>query len=1205
MAVAQWAFSNSLQKAYFHTVFTLLRFMQLAKLDVKGFKSFGDKVTIHFNNGVTAIVGPNGCGKSNVVDAIRWVLGEQSTRMLRSEKMENIIFNGTKQRKPANLAEVSLTFNNNKNILPTEFTTVTITRKLYRTGESEYRLNDVKCRLKDITDLFLDTGVGADSYSIIELKMIDEIIANKEHARRNLFEEAAGISKYKVRKKQTLNKLKEMEDDLVRVNDLLSEIRKNLRSLEGQAKKADRYFQLKEEYKTMNVQLAYYKLESLSSQLTEIQEQQRAQDEEQVTVQTAIERLENELERKKRENQHKEKNLFLQRKVTNEHLLKIRTYESEKKFKNEQIRYLQEKEAKLGAEISQDKQQYNHVLYNLKRLNEELFEAQSIHESLNAELDFQKVIVDELRDQQHSAKAKVDFATQKLAEAQANLYQLEKDLAVLQIQKDALQQETSRRDFDTTSKEVELDRFEKAVVELEGRVDAIQVQYEQQYAAETALSERILATETLLTDLTEHLQKETRLYDAKQHEYNLLKSLVDNLEGFPESIRFLRKNAGWKKQYPLFSDILFCKEEYRVAIENYLEPFMNHYVVEDQEEAVQAVRILSDAAKGRAHFFVLNNASEHLSSIPAPSDLLIGALEVVSVEEKYRALCTYLLHNVFLLKSNDDSYLDMPLPDQNIVILQRDGKYVKTNIGLGGGSTGLFEGKRIGRAKNLENLSKELTASQKRIELLEQKVEGNKITLQDLKAARRRDLLDELKTQLNRLQTELITVKTKQEQYTNFIQDNKTRKQDVEDKLEQINRQVQDVQPKIAQSTDEVQQKKEGLKDLKDVLVELSDRLTDEYAKYNRENIRVHQQQNKISGLQKDIEYRRHQMDNLAARIDKNIVELEKVKAELKDNLGFLEHNDTDFAELYQQKESYETGLRELEKEYENDRNSIFEIEEAVARLRKSKDHISILANELKDKKTNVQIDLNSLKERLSVEFSIDIRDLMDKDMPPIQRTEEELHAICQKLRKQLDEYGSINPMAKEAYGEMNERYDFIVKEKNDLLDSKNALLSTIEEIDQTANDKFMLAFREVRDNFIRVFRSLFNKEDACDLVLSDPQNPLESDIEIVARPKGKRPLSINQLSGGEKTLTSTALLFSLYLLKPAPFCIFDEVDAPLDDTNIDKFNNIIREFSNQSQFIIVSHNKRTIASTDIIYGVTMVEPGVSRVVPVDLRDVA
>ena len=326
--------------------------MQLTQLDIKGFKSFGDKITIHFNEGVTAIVGPNGCGKSNVVDAIRWVLGEQSTRTLRSEKMENIIFNGTKTRKPSNLAEVSLTFDNTRNILPTEFSQVTLTRKLYRSGESEYRLNDVQCRLKDITDLFLDTGIGSDSYSIIELKMIDEIIANIEGSRRNLFEEASGISKYKLRKKQTLSKLKDTETDLSRVDDLLFEIEKNLKTVESQARKAERYYKLKDQYKALSIALASFKIFSFRESLTKIEDEEQIQSLEKSGISTKIDQLEANLQQQKLDNLSKEKNLSVQQKSANEFIGKIRAYESDKKIKNEQLRFLEDK--KMGLRMGSE-----------------------------------------------------------------------------------------------------------------------------------------------------------------------------------------------------------------------------------------------------------------------------------------------------------------------------------------------------------------------------------------------------------------------------------------------------------------------------------------------------------------------------------------------------------------------------------------------------------------------------------------------------------------------------------------------------------------------------------------------------------------------------------------------------------------------------------------------------------------------------------
>lgn len=1180
--------------------------MELTKLEIKGFKSFGDKITINFNEGVTAIVGPNGCGKSNVVDAIRWVLGEQSTKTLRSEKMENIIFNGTKNRKPANLAEVSLTFDNNKNILPTEFTTVTVTRKLYRNGESEYRLNDVKCRLKDITDLFLDTGIGTDTYSIIELKMIDEIIANKDNSRRNLFEEVAGISKYKVRKKQTLSKLKDTESDLERVDDLLYEITKNLKSLENQAKKADKYFKLKEEYKEASIGLAYYRIDNFSTDLQSLGEKEKDLQGKMSETLAQIDTKEQQLRKDREDILAKEKNLSAQQKATNEYVNKVRTYESEKKIKNERLHHLQERQSRILTELNLDKQQLTHVDSTLKRLHEELYEEQAKLEIFQTDIQKQKEEVEELRAQQLSAKNKLDTANRENNEYQNRIYKTEKDIAVLNIQKEALEHEAQRNIHDTSSKVEELTQFNTVVEELQEKLSVQEEQYQQALAAENALIAQIQSTENRLSQIQQELNKELRLVDAKQNEYNLTKSLVDNLEGFPESIKFLRKNAGWQKQYPLFSDILFCEEGYRIAIENYLESVMNHYVVDTTEDAIQAINLLSDASRGRANFFVLDGVSKPKNKGTDPAhEQLIPAMQVIKVEDKYKDLCLQLLQNVYLLHSNDPKAIETALPDPDVVILHHEGKFNRHKLGLSGGSVGLFEGKRIGRAKNLENLAKEIKALNQHIADLQATENEQAGLLVSLKSQSQKEIIDELRIQLNRIQNEWTSVKTKQEQYQAFISSSQNRKQDIEQKLAAIDQELTKAEPELKILKAESEERQKQLADLQTSFQDLSDLLSERSNAFNQENIRLHQQQNKVSGVQKDLEYRESQKEALEIRINKNATDLELIKTNMQEALTFTDTNDEDLKELYAQKESLENALREMEEDFYASRKAINDLEEEIASRRKTKDQLDFLITEIKDKKTALQIDLNSLKERLSVEFNIDIKELLEGEMPEIEQTAEELGSLCTRLKKQLDDFGTINPMAKEAYDEITERYNFISKEKNDLLEAKSSLMATIQEIDDTANEKFLNAFTAVRENFIKVFRSLFNAEDSCDLVLSNPDNPLESDIDIIAKPKGKRPLSINQLSGGEKTLTSTALLFSLYLLKPAPFCIFDEVDAPLDDTNIDKFNNIIREFSQQSQFIVVSHNKRTIASTDVIYGVTMVEQGISRVVPVDLREVA
>ena len=1188
--------------------------MQLTKLEIKGFKSFGDKITINFNEGVTAIVGPNGCGKSNVVDSIRWVLGEQSTRMLRSEKMDNVIFNGSKSRKAANLAEVSLTFDNTKNILPTDFTQVTLTRRLYRTGESEYRLNDVQCRLKDITDLFLDTGIGPDSYSIIELKMIDEIITNKEGSRRNLFEEASGISKYKLRKKQTFNKLKDTEADLARVEDLLFEIEKNLKTLENQAKKTERYYRLKEQYKSLSVTLASFRIVSFTESLAKIEDQEQKQREEKYGIVTQIDTLDAVVQQQKLNIITKEKNLSVQQKATNEYISKIRAYESEKKIKNEQLKFQQDKEARLTEELEKDKTQLNHVLYNLKRLAEEkLNEDESLAKIQEQLLDL-KAAVDELRIKQTSSKNELNELTAINTRLQNQLYKEEKDLDILHIQQQALEQEGQRNMEDAAGKEIELSHFNEAVAGLQYRVESAELAHQQAIDFENKLQEKITAGQNELNELRESISRESRVLDAKQNEYNLTKSMVDNLEGFPESIRFLKKNAGWAKSAPLFSDVLFCHEEYRVAIENYLEPLMNHYVVETYDEAISAINLLSNASQGRAQFFVLNSLAQITPSksgeakvSPFGGDLegafdAIPALNVVEVEKRYQDLCNHLLKNVYLVDDSTEHSINNTETSEGIVLIGKSGKFNKTRYAMSGGSVGLFDGKRIGRAKNLDNLTKE-------IKQIEGKLSGLKTGFEDLqgkiaawKASGKAEEIKQKQQELNRLNTELVTVKTRQEQYQNFIENSLNRKEDIANKIKEIKDAIFNLQPRLEDLKTQKEIQKDLLADKQEAFNELNEYLSVESNRYNQENIRFHQQQNKVSGLVKDIDYRETQQESLDNRITQNTAELEKVKIAIHENLLQSDNSDDDLLEMYTQRDELEKATQLAEQEYYDWRGKITVMENEITALRRKKDNAEVIENALKDERNTLKLDLNALKERLSVEFNVDIQELPDVAIPEGE-SEPELRERTEKLKRTLDDFGAINPLAVEAFNEMNERYTFIQAQKKDLSDAKASLLATIDEIDNTAREKFMSSFILVRENFIKVFRSLFNEEDSCDLILTDPQHPLESDIDIIAKPKGKRPLSINQLSGGEKTLTATAILFSLYLLKPAPFCIFDEVDAPLDDTNIDKFNKIIREFSKESQFIVISHNKRTIASTDIIYGVTMVEQGISRVVPVDLRE--
>ncbi len=433
--------------------------MRLTTLEIKGFKSFGEKVTIHFDKGVTSIVGPNGSGKSNVVDAIRWVLGEQKTRMLRSEKMENIIFNGTKSRKAANVAEVSLTFENTKNILPTEYSTVTISRRYYREGESEYLLNGVTCRLKDITELFLDTGIGSDSYAIIELKMVDEILNDKNNAIKNLLEEAAGISKYKIRKKQTFQKLEDTEGDLNRVNDLLFEIERNMKSLESQSKKTERYYRLKEQYKELSTELAVFTLSGSKQTFDELQQQEVQQVEQKVALDTQLDTSEAELQQKKLLALDREKELTESQKKLNLKVDTIRSQENDKKVSNEKLKYLQDKEQTLTQQISSDRANLQTTQDQIRQSETDRLQEESLLDQLQAQLQEMKTALDVVRSRHDEMKSDIHRYTSESQSIQTAMHETEKTLAVTQARKESLQKEIERLGSDTSHKEQELGRI--------------------------------------------------------------------------------------------------------------------------------------------------------------------------------------------------------------------------------------------------------------------------------------------------------------------------------------------------------------------------------------------------------------------------------------------------------------------------------------------------------------------------------------------------------------------------------------------------------------------------------------------------------------------------------------------------------------------------------------------------------------------------
>jgi chromosome segregation protein len=1174
--------------------------MRLTKLEIKGFKSFAEKTVINFNDNITGIVGPNGCGKSNVVDSIRWVLGEQKTSQLRLEKMDNVIFNGTKQRKPAGLAEVSLTFENTKNLIPTEYNHVTITRKLFRDGDSEYRINDVTCRLKDIHNLFLDTGIGTDSYAIIELGMVDEILQDRDHSRRKLFEQAAGISKYKIRKKETLSKLKSTEEDLTRLEDLLFEIERNLKSLESQARKAERYIKIKEEYKVNSLELTKYKLQNHKETYSALKTQSEQEINNKTQVDNEITALEVALQQKKLENLTFEKSLSAVQKNLNELIGGLGSKENERNILKEKIRFSEEKIVESNQSLLESRDQIERLSADIERLTKIIAEEEINYQNVSNEFEQLKEEVQLHRNTFNAIKSNLDEDKITYNEQEKHIFDREKQYAIRQTQieniKNTIEQHVQERLF----KSEELASVKGYFSTVETKKQDIEKKLNELLTAEKDIQERISETEKILEKTKQELAQENRKLDSKRNEYNLTKSMIDNLEGFPEAVKFLKKNSKALQEAPLLSDIILCKEEYRVAIENYLEPFLSYYVVEKYEDAVFAINLLHDSAKGKAHFFVLEN----LQQIKIPSleikAGLVSALEVIEIDKNYQKLIQLLLNEVYIGDFNNEADIKKYQTATGI-FLSKSGKYINKSYSLSGGAVGLFEGKRLGRTKNLDLLKNDIDLLEKSVIKSEREINKHQEILLTLKSSTKKDEVAQLQVEQNTILQEYTKLHTNISNFESFIESGTQR-------LKQLEEQIAQLQAENKQTQSELDILKENNLALKNKIalsdnefVSFSNTLNERNQYFNQQQIMLIQQENDLKNKKQEFDYKSNQKDDLEKQLDKLTAAIETNTAALEENKVLLKELESELLGKYDNRTDIEKEVEEAEKNYYKSRGEIGELENEVREKLRKRDLISQLINDLQNKLGELKLNINSVKERLNIEFGVDINELLNQSIQ-IEKSEEELEQEVNQLKKKIEHFGEVNPMAIEAYNEIKTRYDFLIGQKHDLIASKENLLETIREIDTNAKEQFMDAFTKIRENFINTFRILFTKDDDCDLILSNIDNPLEAEIDIIAKPKGKRPLSISQLSGGEKTLTATALLFSLYLLKPAPFCIFDEVDAPLDDTNIAKFNNIINEFSKESQFIIVTHNKQTMASVDVIYGVTMPEQGVSRVVPVDFR---
>lgn len=1170
--------------------------MYISELNLHGFKSFAHKTKVLFDSGITSIVGPNGCGKSNIVDALRWVLGEQRPSLLRSSAMSNVIFNGTAKKKALGMAEVSLTFVNDKGILPIEYSEVTITRRLYRSGDSEYLINNTLCRLKDIMELFMDTGMGADAYSVIELKMVEEILNDKNNDRRHLFEEAAGVTRYKDQRKKTLRKLEETRKDLQRVDDLLIELRKKARSLEIQADKAQKAKGYRSELEILDKALTLQDFNKIKAELEPLQERIEHAENEKAEIATLSDKLEQADEKARAELINKEREQSEAQRHVSQLYGAIREADTNLRITKEKI----ENEKKVIAGYAKDIEQGERDLKELMILLD------SSREKLAS---FDEQLSKSLQTLEDSKKKYSQFQQQYNKERHL-LYELELKFSANNNELNQLQTQQIKIESRLENTEGDLERINTEIIDLNDEIENLNGE---QALIEEKMEGLVSERDNLEQELEDAREKkegfaqkqneikdELRVLKSKaasvQSEIRLLNELANSNEAFPGSVKYLIENHRFDfKDITTVSEIFDTDEKYAVALESVLGDVLNYVVVKTLDEARRASQILKDQNKGRATFVPLDQ-------LAARYEVLEGSLfDHVKTKREFSALKQLLLGTVLVFDSVEAAYEN--LKSTTALGVTYDGEVVTQSRFFQSGSKNKNVGIRVGLKDKIEKLQKEEVQTTKEISKLEAYLEQIIEKYQKLDISHLSRILKEKEFEVRRMEQQKHSLGSKVQVYQKNISELVNRKDNLKNNEGTAQEELNAIKPKQKELQKKSLELNNQVEEKKSLLESLEEERSIAQARYNDAQLKHQDLTNKVDNVTRDVKRAETGITSVQSRIANRTSLTEDGKkriADLTKSVSVLSQEITSNQKL---KIEADEILSKTEAAAAVQRGIINEIEKNLKEIRRRREVNLELVHHLTMAKEKMELQSQALSDHIWESYGILMKQI-EEELPE-DKSSEEVKARINWLRQKLNSIGEVNALAIEEFQEEKERLDFYEEQISDLDKAEKQLLETIHEINITATERFNNTFEQVRQNFIKVFKTLFFEDDYCDLVIeNDVDDPLEARIEIKAQPRGKRPSGISQLSGGEKTLTAIALLFAIYLVKPSPFCVLDEVDAPLDDANIERFAKMIKEFSKETQFIIITHNKKTMSKAEMMYGVTMPETGVSRLVGVKMDEV-
>ncbi len=1187
--------------------------MYLSKLEIIGFKSFADKTTLTFHDGLSAIVGPNGSGKTNFVDAIRWVLGEQKTSILRSESMENVIFNGSKNRKPLGLSEVSITIMNNKKILPTDYDEINISRRLFKDGESQYLINKVPARLKDINNLFMDTGLGADSYSVIELKMIENILNGNTNERREIFEEASGIKKFKLNKKDATKKLHNVELDIERINDIITEVQKNVNSLSRQAAKTKRYNTLINELKEIEVNffiyeilIGQYNLEQKNVSYLNLSKNLEIGENEV----KSIEQFQLELKDKYNKTDEEFQELTKQEISTNNALSNLN---NDLKLNEEKSINLKSLNSSLVNEIADSDKYIERNSTNIENLKKEFVELKlNIEEKSNA-LNELKTTGAKIREIYLDKQKQLDLSTQKIKDLNQQKSFINSSIAKSKNLIDRLKirineeqnklNQLNKQIFDnTTNKDtlkIDFNELEKIIVEKKNNL--------------ANLIELKSQSEKLIEDYR-HTELELRnLLNQKQTEKNFL----ENIAISDNTIKTLLNSKTWspKAEKLLLGEIINIDEKFNKAITIAMENVLSSFLIEDTRDINSAISDLRLNKQGWANFAInLNKLQLDKKEITKlNSEGILGWLsELISTNDKYKQLIENLSANILVVDNFDNAIKIMVNPEsknfgiEKIVTL--DGILIdKSGLVRGGGEAATYKSIMIGRRNKIQLLNEQIDKIKQELINIQEKLKTEQNKIWQFAIPDKESEVKQLENKFNTIRQEILRLENKIE-FTN------NSKQATENNLNLINAELAEKLNEETTGFDEISSIDENL-------VQLLNQQNLHQNDFNQVKLQLENNQMELRNLEIEIARQNERQKHTESEINKLIALTENAKKQLIYKQNDLEKNKLVLEQLSENHSKFENNISTIkndllliieqknikQQERKNLQEQLTQYEITLDTARKQYQKILNDIHSIEIELTSIKTKLQSVIEQSNEQYQIDILSTIQEKQVTLEHftdfdSAEEKNKIHQHKEK-ISSLGNVNFQALEDYEEQKKRLDFLLTQMNDLQKSRETLNETIAEINKVAIEKFTTTFEQVKTNFKNLFKVLFGEEAEADLAL-DGDSVLDSDVIITAKPPFKKPASIDSLSAGEKTLTAIALLFSIYLVKPSPFCILDEVDAPLDDSNINKFITLIKKFSNdkQIQFILITHNKKTMEAADLLYGLTMEEEGVTKIVSVKLE---